>query len=467
MLGVATIATATAGFFYYQYFLRQGFQLPTYEFSDKSLKLSNFVLPEVQSDSIPQSADKIESKSTFTDVFSGNGWLNTEKTTVYQDFNMTELSFPPKFEWRKVTEDELKAPISKYNFFKLEQDSSNKRCLSGKCLVQNGNELFFGDKLVSLPLELQSRNLLNISIGATDTFWLLGGVFKLNGSYHGLVYKFDGKEFTKVFNGNDFVSFYPGVFGFGGVRDNWLAIYAAYEGIAWQVRERNGLEFFNNISRFFPRRLMGESVSFTDAKEKFTSFIPEAVKNGNSWYVYSLTSGKPKFIKLLEDGEGKIGSAWDLTNVLGLDKIAKSAVFAIDPIGKSVEIKNGSFLALVNSKESEVGASEIWRFIDFGFDKSKSLEAVSQNLNNLGGEVTSAEIRNVAIFGNLDTKQPEIVFFLSNDGENWHEVSTKQEFFFPTDGGSQLFWKARFIADDDFSASAVLDSLTLVYTVRR
>ena len=459
MAGITILTVVTVGFLYYQARLVGRIaRIPAFEFQ---LPIGlPFFGPTAQG-------------SSFTDLFSGTGWLNASNTTLYQDFAMTTLSYPPKFEWEKLADEEAKKLKEKILFVRLEEDGTDKRCTGSQCLIQKGLELFLDGQKISLPSELRTPELLNISIGAiypvrniisngADKFWILGGVVKDGGQYRGYVYKFDpsassgqAPEFTKIFEDSDFLSPYPGMFGFGGTSDNWLAIYGAYEGIAWQTKTKNSFSSFHNISHFFPIRVMGDSVKLQEAKERFVSFRPEAIKNGKNWYVYSLTSGKPKLIKLVEDKEGlstpleagKINAAWDLTENLGLDQGITSASFMLE--------KSGSLLALI-TKSDEENKTELRRFVDLGFDKSQPFEAVSSNINTLPGKVVSARISGLERY----SEGGETQFWLSNDGVFWKEAKAYETVVF-TDPQEKLFWRVKFVPDDDLKTSPVLDRLGL------
>src|SRR3989304_3088143 len=382
---------------------------------------------------------------------------------------MTTLSYPPKFEWEKRADEEAKKLKEKILFVRLEEDGTDKRCTGSQCLIQKGLELFLDGQKISLPSELRTPELLNISIGAiypvrniisngADKFWILGGVVKDGGQYRGYVYKFDpsassgqAPELTKIFEDNDFLSPYPGMFGFGGTSDNWLAIYGAYEGIAWQTKTKNSFSSFHNISRFFPIRVMGDSVKLKEAKERFVSFRPEVIRDGKNWYIYSLTPAKPKFIKLVEDEEEKISAAWDLTKNLGLDSGVESAFSAIEssglPVRSSEGAKEGSLLALIDD-------IELRRFRDFGFDKSKPLEVVSSNINTLPGKVVSARISGLERY----SEGGETQFWLSNDGVFWKEAKAYETVVF-TGPPEKLFWRVKFIPNEDLTTWSRADPL--------
>lgn len=62
------------------------------------------VLPSAVSreDSRPFASITSTANGSFTELFSGTGWLNQEKSNVYQDQKLSSISFPPDYEWQPV-----------------------------------------------------------------------------------------------------------------------------------------------------------------------------------------------------------------------------------------------------------------------------------------------------------------------------------------------------------------------------
>ncbi|MDO8664127.1 MAG: hypothetical protein Q7K44_01035 [Candidatus Liptonbacteria bacterium] len=60
----------------------------------------SFSLPETPV--VPREFTSTASQGSFTELFSGTGWMNKEKTDVYQDPKLSSISFPPDYEWQEV-----------------------------------------------------------------------------------------------------------------------------------------------------------------------------------------------------------------------------------------------------------------------------------------------------------------------------------------------------------------------------
>ena len=52
----------------------------------------------------PSASTTSTANGSFTELFSGTGWLNQEKSNVYQDQKLSSISFPPDYEWKEVPE---------------------------------------------------------------------------------------------------------------------------------------------------------------------------------------------------------------------------------------------------------------------------------------------------------------------------------------------------------------------------
>jgi hypothetical protein len=136
--------------------------------------------------------------SSFSDLFSGAGWLNTAETTMYQDRFETALTFPPKFEWKKESSDVSATPA---------------------------------------------------------VFGISGKVSKSGGIYKGLIYGADGVPIFNEVN-TPIVSNYEGVLGVGGDPDDFLAVYGAYQAQAFRIFRTASGWAYENVSRFFGNRVM-------------------------------------------------------------------------------------------------------------------------------------------------------------------------------------------------------------------
>ncbi|KKL76524.1 hypothetical protein LCGC14_2044050, partial [marine sediment metagenome] len=377
--------------------------------------------------------------SSFTDLFSGDGWLNKNSTTLYQNRVTTVFTFPPEFEWQKIESTELPYGIDR--FVERREDGSDARCLNNSCLVQKELNLSLDAYNVALPKSVRVESLVDVSIGALDTVWLIGTVEQKDNTFIGRAFYFNGRQFEEIFEEDaPFRSKYEGKIGFGGSDENFLVVYGAYEGMAYHIRK--GKEPVD-ISRFFGIRVMRRG------------FQPVVVKSGSgedtAWYVFSMTENNPKFIKLFQNGTDEIVGVFDLTKSLFITPV-KSASFYLN---KNVNTLNAKIMTLSSEEE-------FWEFTDKGFDKSETFEIVSVNINNY-----SAEVRRAAISGHdFSDRGTRVEFYLSNNGEDWFQVELGEMFEFPQKDGRQLLWRAEFIPNGGPHTSPFLDSIRLDYWVR-
>jgi len=377
--------------------------------------------------------------------------------------------FPLKFEWQKIPQaDSLTLGVSR--FVERRDDGSDVRCLGGFCLIQKDLKLFVVSRSklevyekeeygVVLPEEINTSNLINLSIGALETKWLVGAVEKRGEGYMGRVYYFNGAEFSEVFEDKtSFSSPYEGVFGFGGSDDDFLAIYGAYEGIVYHVRV--GVPS-RDISQFFGIRLMSggfqPAVLRLDAlnKKLIQSIISKLTfgKTGSSdivWYVYSMTDKNPKLIKLFQNNTNEIVGVVNFINTPFISG-ARSVHLAFDDDLKPI-VKVKTLL----------GEKNFWKFTDQGFDKTRSFEMISKNINSYSAEVRRATIVKIDGSG----LGANINFFLSNDGNEWYEADFGEQIIFPNKNGRLLLWRATFDPKGSSEISPFFNSLRLNYQVK-
>jgi hypothetical protein len=287
--------------------------------------------------------------ASFSDLFSGVGWLDEGATTMYHDRNATAFLFEPRFSVMKETPPSF--------------------------------------------------------VTAPDRRWS-GTVEKRGDVYEGYV------------NGELFVtSPYQGTFGFGGDDENWLAVYGAYEGAAFQFRDGSPAR---DVSRLFGIRMMSGG------------FAPVVVRNAGmaAWYVFPRGEGHVRFLKLFEDSDGWISGATDLT----------------DAVVRSVGV-NATLLAVKAGVDGTVwmqfetgGGGGWYRFTDEGFAWGKGM-VVSGDLN----EGREAEVRRARISRvDLAAAGSDIRFFLANQEGEWVPAEVGEWLTFPDPEGKNLFWRAEF-----------------------
>lgn len=395
--------------------------------------------------------------SSFTDLFSGPGWLDQGRTTMYLDRLTTAFTFPPKYSWQKSNLSTSQVD----RFVKLDSQGADTRCLpaqaglKGKCLSQKGIALIFNGQNLPLPQSLAGKNIVNISIGALDTKWVIGVVTKEGAGYSGWVFYFDGVKYEKIPGIVDnpiLTSKYIGILGFGGNDDDWLLIYGSYEGIAYHVRDGQKPQ---DISRFFGIRVMNNGFAPMIIRSQIANCKLE-IKNCAMWYVFSATNGTPKFIKLFQNGTAHIEGAIDLTgNILsvGQDGVSPASFVPLKSAGA-----NPVLVALLKRG----GLEEIWEFTDLGFEKEKQYDIASNNINNYPAEVRSVKLTEY----DLSLIGGDIVFYVSNDGEAWQKIGLNDEVEFSKSDGRKLLWKATITPTGPNDTSPFLDRIRLDYKVK-
>ena len=395
----------------------------------------------------PQTLPQNLISSSFTDLFSGVGWLDVSRTNMYHDKVITAFTLEPNFTWRKLDG----AHIQQERFLKKNDNGIDRRCIGSSCLEQRGLGLFYNGGEISLPREMRSKNVQNVSIGTLGEKWLVGVTAKEKEKYEGWVFFYspstDGSAYSRVFGEANapFLSDYEGTIGFGGTKDNWIALYGAYEGQAYHIREGKP---FQNISKFFGIRAMAGG------------FHPAILRAGDGvdarWYVYSLTKGRPVFIKLFQDGNvGDIRGSMDFTqSVLGTNFFKVS--FAVADV-------RGGTTALEADALTNDGNEELWQFVDEGFKVPSLARVVSINLNNYPAEVWTATIVDSDVFEG----KSNIEFALSNDGVSWIPARIGEPVVFPDPNNNRLFWRATFQPEDGARfSSPFFDRIRVDYKVK-
>ncbi len=382
--------------------------------------------------------------SSFTDLFSGVGWLDQDATTMYHERDLTAFTFPPLFEWGSGTRSGYRPPLTI-------EDGTVTSCLGGSCLVKDGTSLyvvpesnrtnFRSGTSVPLPDVVEKRRLSSVSVGALGTTWLVGTVERSDEGYVGRVFYLPAgagsTALTPVFK-NDaapFRSQYVGTIGFGGSDDDFLVIYGAYEGLGYHVHGGT----VTDVSRFFGIRVMENG------------FYPVAVRTGGDWYVYSATKGTPKFVKLFQNGTDEIVGGVDLTKELFSSNV-DLATFA--PTGERTLTAEVSYTS---------GEKAFFTFVDKGFDKSRARAVVSVNISNYPAEVVRAAIERI----DADGYGGRSALYMKNSASgDWSAVKLGEVKSFADPHGRQLFWKMTFTPDENPFTSPYLDTLQLRYAVK-
>ena len=311
---------------------------------------------------------------TYTSAvfFSGVGWINSASTTLYRDNNEAAMTFPPKYEWQ------ITQPISNDEF-----------------------------------------RISNTVPGITTKVVQDGSQYKI------LVYAPDGSAILTE-TSTPIISSYPGEVGIGGTPDDFLVVYGSYWGAGARIVKINGSWQVQNVSQFLGIRQMNGG--FKPAVVRSTMAV-----SGNTivtYYVYSLTDGNPKLIKLFTDSSGNIAGAIDLSSLL-FARGERSAEFA--DLSMSGAGRLGARVTDANGNVS------FYSFTDEGFDKSEPLEVDSVNLNGFPIKISEATISDLGYSSGIGA----VSFYLSNDGVNWLPAAPGSEVKF-AQANNQIFWRAVF-----------------------
>lgn len=373
--------------------------------------------------------------SSFSDLFSGVGWLNQNETTMHQDRSATAFTFRPLARWTKKAD----APA-------ISAASRTRRCIAASCVSSDDSNVFSNGTRVELPREVKDAKIESISIGALNTRWVVGVTILRAGRYEGWVYSFDGNGFSKVFGeaNTPFVSEYKGTFGFGGTDDEWFAIYGGYKGLGYFIREGRP---FQNVSDMLSYRIMDGGFD--------PVVLPAGEGSATRFYVSSATDGKPRLMKFFKNPAGEIAGVVDFSeNIKGQ---FSRAVFRVANVVGNVTV-------LEAAATSPSGETSGWEVIDEGFDDPSVAKVHSVNINNYPAEVRSATVAEVQ----MDEGNTKATFFVSNDGNAWIEAPPGKEVVFPKTDGTRLLWRAEFTVSGNRSPlfSPYFDKVRIDYKVK-
>src|SRR5680860_1634511 len=243
----------------------------------------------------------------YFDDFPNSVYINSAKTTLYQDKSATAIFFPPVYNFKPAASSVSLAAGNSFvtpTFNKFNGPYNDRRCLKKNCLVQKDKTLYYNGNILELPAELKFSNLSALSISALTKTWLVGATLHDGANYRGLVFSFDGQNFTAINTPAPLTSSYFGLWGFGGEESDFLMVYGAYQGIDYRVRGNN----LTDISKFFGIRAMNGG---------FKAEVIRAAYGANvNWYIYSSTSNNLQFFKLWQNNTSDIAGEAVFSDIL-------------------------------------------------------------------------------------------------------------------------------------------------------
>ncbi|MDO8470261.1 MAG: hypothetical protein Q7S84_04600 [bacterium] len=396
----------------------------------------------------PPAVERLYTES-FSDLLSGDGWIDVGRTTMYHDLVTTGYLFPPTVTRTLLLDAEGERVRQLAD---AAARAASPACRHGRCVTVRDAAIFLDGVPVTVS-SFSAGTVQSVRVAAFDGFWVAGFVVRRSPrAYDGYLFRFDGTVVRAIpaAGGPAVHSAYEGTFGFGGTDDDWLAVYGAYEGSA--VRVRGNLT--EDASSFFGARVMRggfePAVVRQPASPAKRGEPAEGQVNGTVWYVWSRTEGTLAVVKLWDIEPNRIGGATDLTSqIMGAGELTGEIAFG----------ESGGVPRFVVRVKNRQGERSYWAITDTGLAAVTPREVVSKNVHPTGGLVRRATL------SVLDSARASgVTFSLSNDGERWQEVREGQEAVFTHDG-SGLFWRAVFVAPSPGVPSPFFGGVHLEYGV--
>lgn len=350
--------------------------------------------------------------NSFGDHFSGVSFINQTKSDMNLDANTTAFTFPPL-----------------YSFSKTEKAASGFKKAALKLKVV-GKSLYYKGVKLKLPSELDTENILNVSVDLIGSRFLVGVVTGQSYDEKVFVYFFDGQIFTPIITQTTPQKIElkfersGGTVAFGGSEDNFLIVYGGYNGHIFYYYKGT----LTDVSQFFGLRVT------------IGGFVPQIISRetsrGTLFYMCSQTEGKPKLVKFWPKKPGELMGGLDLSPQLFPNSFGA--------VKATCEFYGTDILMTVNKGG---GTLENWRLVDSGFDNSRDRQVVSTDIGqDRGNKISSAIISEIDL--NSDENKTGLFFNNSNLDNNWQPV--KPYFWYKFDAPTtSLFWKVNFKSEPD------------------
>ena len=347
--------------------------------------------------------------ASFGDSFSGLAYIDQNKTDLFWDENVTAFTLPPLYNLAKQSDC-----ASRDCGLSREEIDPQRLCLTSGCLRKDeNNNLWFNDKALLLPPEFRGEIIREVTLFNLSDKWLIGIVSGALTQERGWVYSFDGLAFSPLITDNTNYQIYPryqrggGKIFFGGDDDDFLVLYAGYDGIAYRFRNNN----IEDVSKFFGLRVTAGG---------FTAqiFKTGSAKDAN-YYICGLSEFRPLLLKIWSQNENVSGGALDFSSLALKDSFATTQILCA--------LSGEHNLAIAAKKGS---SQELWNFTDLGFDHSRERQVQSVNLQRKDSAVKAAILANLELLAN----DSNYSFYLANDENNfestepflWHNFNNEQ-----------------------------------------
>jgi len=385
---------------------------------------------------------------SFQESFVSAANIDTDQTSLYRDDRVGAAFFAPDYSWEAATPELInlfRKSFSSLRFNGFEGTHDDKRCLENDCLELQGLNLFYNGQSLSRPASLRGADVAAVSLGGLSRRWLVGFSIREAGAYRGLVFYFDGKDFTPLALPTEAVSASVGLFGFGGEETDFLIAYGSDRPVAYRVRGAQ----VQDMSRWFSIRTIIEG---------FKPEIVRTVRDGDvTWYIYSATAGRPRLLKLWQNGTTEIvGEA--LFDLFGSDIL--TAGFRL------VSNQDDSIILIAMMNGS---SSESWKvFSDRGFHNGNAAVLVTKPIahDGVSSPIVMQKIASIQlVLDPASQKTANIVF--SEDGLSWRPLPAVPDQEFKTRRIANYRLKITFPALSNRFRSPFLDSFLFNYYAKK
>lgn len=376
---------------------------------------------------------------SFGDIFSSDAYLDREKTTLYHDTVVTALSFPPLIEIKKLS-DEISALDGDGWILRGKEKNPCLLAPNDNCLLSvDDKELRYNNRKIDLPQEIWDEDISKIDVSFLSTKYLISFVTKAGEQERAFAYFFDGRRYEAVLGKKmeeKIITEYSrpgGIMTAGGDDDDFLLLYSGYEGQAFHYRKGE----LRDVSRFFGLRVVDGG------------FYPHIVKQGQGenslWYIFKLSEGKDRLIKLWQNKTEDIQGAIDLSHSLKEFSGLKIKAFRLAEEDANSLAKIELMFVKDDDAQSPAYLKEegTWLLRDLGFDNSIKRQAVSINLNYSLAELNSAYINEIFFATDLNSA----TLYLYGNDNDIREVMPGQKLSFP-ETNKEIYWKAVFMPKD-------------------
>ena len=377
---------------------------------------------------LENSGERTIKYNVFGDHFANDLSIDSSQTTFYYDRVTTAYSFFPLYTWQNSD------ACSNKNCGFTSKDWSfpefnEEYCLKIGCLKVENKDIIYQNKKIILPSELKGKEIINISLYPLKNDWLVGVVFKTGEKEQGVAYRFNGKTFVNLDANKSFLFIsrkgYSGArFGFGGDDNNFIVLFGGYDLVAYQIIKDKIIDL----------------QSFLGLRVADGGFAPVIIKQKRDqetlWYICSRSEGKPKLIKLWQNGSESVKGALSLTDIL----------LGETNLATSVRCRAGDKAGELELAFEDNGQTKLNIFKDNGFKQDLDYVLTSKNIFLDKGEINSANFGGLLACDKQECGagivKNSLQFLVSFDGQKFTVANLNRDLIFPPQSRG-LYWQIK------------------------